>query len=42
MATMVQKCCISISYLSKKAKNGATMVQERCIELGRGRRGDLV
>lgn len=27
MATMVQKCCISISYPSKKVKNGATMVQ---------------
>lgn len=39
MATMVQKCCISISYPSKKVKNGATMVQERCIVLGRGRRG---
>lgn len=27
MATMVQKCCVSVSYLSKKAKNGAKINQ---------------
>lgn len=41
MATMVQKCCISISYPSKMEKNGARMVQELCNVLGR-EGGDLV
>lgn len=39
MATMVQKCCVSIVYLSKKVKNGARMVQGLVYCAGEGKEG---